>query len=236
MSPLPINTSLINILKSMKTSIYIVLLLIIFSSYNTHAADKYTPGYYIDSTQHKVEGLISFDGTDCENFLFKKQLGEKTLKINVSKCPQFHMGDHEYIAIGQVDFVTIIRKRHINKAFAELLESGNVKLYKIGLALSGMDGTHKVATAVTELSDNTAGGSMSGYLTKKRVYYYVKRDNETQYTLLEHRKSKFKAQMKAYLKDKPEIVAQLDKNKDYNFNNIELIVHAYNGNLPVNTK
>ena len=220
----------------MKTSIYLILLLIIFPFDNTHAADKYTAGYYIDSTQHKVEGLIAFDGTDCENFLFKKQLGEKTLKINVSKCPQFHMGDHEYVAIGQVDFVTIIRKRHINKAFAELLESGNVKLYKIGLALSGMDSAHKAATAVTELSDNTAGGSMSGYLTKKRVYYYVKRDNETQYALVEHRKSKFKAQMKTYLKDKPEIVAQLDKNKDYNFNNIELIVHAYNGNLPVNTK
>ena len=146
------------------------------------------------------------------------------------------MGNHEYVAIGQVDFVTIIRKRHITKAFAELLESGNVKLYKIGLALSGMDSAHKAATAVTELSDNTAGGSMSGYLTKKRVYYYVKRDNETQYALVEHRKSKFKAQMKDYLKDKPEIAAQLDKNKDYNFNNIELIVHAYNANLPVNTK
>lgn len=220
----------------MKTSIYLVLLLIIFSFDNTRAADKYTAGYYIDSTQHKIEGLIAFDGTDCENFLFKKQLGEKTLRINVTKCPQFHMGDHAYVAIGQVDFVTIIRKRHITKAFAELLESGNVKLYKINLALSGMDAAHKTAAVVTELSDNTAGGSMSGYFTKKRVYYYVKRDNEPQYTMIQHRKSKFKTQMEAYLKDKPEIVAQLDKNKDYNFNNIELIVHAYNGNLSVNTK
>jgi len=37
------------------------------------------------------------------------------------------------------------------------------------------------------------------------------------------------------LKDKPEVATQLDKNKDYNFNNIELIVHAYNGSS-VNTK
>jgi len=38
------------------------------------------------------------------------------------------------------------------------------------------------------------------------------------------------------LKDKPEVVAQLNKNKDYNFNNIELVVHAYNGNFSVNMK
>jgi len=38
------------------------------------------------------------------------------------------------------------------------------------------------------------------------------------------------------LKDKPEVVAQLDKNKDYNFNNIGMIVHAYNGNFSVNSK
>lgn len=236
LSQLPINIVLLNILKSMKTPTYLVLLLIIFSSYSARAADKYTAGYYIDSTQHKVEGLIAFDGTDCENFLFKKQLGDKTLRINVAKCPQFHMGDHEYVAIGQVDFVTIIRKRHINKAFAELLESGNVKLYMIGLALSRMDAVHKAAAVATELSDNAAGGNMSGYFTKKRIYYYVKRDIETQYTLVEHRKSKFKRQMGAYLKDKPEVVAQLNKNKDYDFNNIELIVHAYNGNLPLTTK
>ncbi|SDP91516.1 hypothetical protein SAMN05428975_3569 [Mucilaginibacter sp. OK268] len=37
------------------------------------------------------------------------------------------------------------------------------------------------------------------------------------------------------LKDKPEVATQLDKNKDYNFNNIGMIVHAYNGNLPVTT-
>ena len=36
--------------------------------------------------------------------------------------------------------------------------------------------------------------------------------------------------------DKPEIVVQPDKNKDYNFNNIELMVHAYNGNLSVTKK
>jgi hypothetical protein len=36
--------------------------------------------------------------------------------------------------------------------------------------------------------------------------------------------------------DKPEIVVQPDKNKNYDFNNIGMIVHAYNGNLLVNTK
>ena len=220
----------------MKTPIYLVLLLIIFSLSNTYAADKYAAGYYIDSTQHKVEGLISFDGSDCENFLFKKQLGDKTLKINVTKCPQFDVGGHEYVALSQVDYVVIFRKRHINKAFAELLESGNVKLYMIGLALSRMDSGHKIAAVATEVTDNTKGSDMSGYFTKKRIYYYVKRDNETQYTLVQHRKSKFKKQMESYLKDKPQIVAQLDKNKDYDFNNIELIIHAYNGNSTVNTK
>ncbi len=236
LSQLPINMVLLNILKSMKTSIYLVLLLIIFSFDNTYAADKYTAGYYIDSTQHKVEGLISFDGSDCENFLFKKQLGDKTLKINVAKCPQFEVGGHEYVAISQVDYVVIFRKRHIDKAYAELLESGNVKLYMIGLALSRMDKVHHVAAVATEVADNTKGSDMSGYFTKKRIYYYVKRDSENKYTLVDHHKGKFKNQMEAYLKDKPEIVAQLDKNKDYNFNNIELIVHAYNENSPVHTK
>ncbi|MDN5288930.1 MAG: hypothetical protein JWR38_5204 [Mucilaginibacter sp.] len=220
----------------MKTPIYIVLLLVIFLAYKSHAADrgKFAQGYYLDSTQHKIEGLICFDGTDCESFLFKKDLGEKAVKINVNQCSKFGIGEHQYETISQIDFVTIIRKRHISKAFAELLESGNVKLYKIGLALSSMDAAHKVTTTVTELSDNTAGGNMSGYLRKARVYYYVRRDGEDKYTRVESRKSKFKAQMEDYLKDKPEIVALLKNNKNYNFNNIEVIIHSYNRGLPEN--
>jgi hypothetical protein len=219
----------------MKTPIYIILLVAIFSSYKSHAADggKYVQGYYLDSALHKIEGLISFDGTDCENFFFKKELGDKATKINVAQCSRFVISDHQYVTISQIDFVTLVRKRHINKAFAELLEPGNVKLYKISLSLSSVDRAHKVTAVVTEISDNTSGGSMSGYLTKSRIYYYVKRDSEDKYTRVEKRKSKFKAQMVDYLRDKPEIVAQLKSNKDYNFNNIEVVIKTYNGGLPV---
>jgi hypothetical protein len=214
----------------MKAPIYIILLFVIFSSNKSHATDKgkYVQGYYLDSALNKVEGLISFDGTDCENFFFKKELGDKAAKINVAQCSRFVISDHQYVTISQIDFVTLVRKRHINKAFAELLEPGNVKLYRISLSLSSMDRAHKVTTAVTELSDNTAGGNMSGYLTKNRVYYYVKRDSEDKYTRIQSRKSKFKTQMTEYLKDKPEIVSQLKNNKDYSFNNIEVIIHNYN--------
>ena len=220
----------------MKTPICIILILFILPTFKGHAANggKYVQGYYLDSTQHKIEGLISFDGTDCESFLFKKDLGDKTVKVNVNQCSKFGIGEHQYEAISQIDFVTIVRKRHINKAFAELLESGNVKLYKISLALSSMDATHRVATVVTEISDNSAGGSMSGYFKKARIYYYVRRDGEDKYTRVQSRKSKFKAQMEDYLKDKPEVVAQLKSNKDYNFNNIEVIIHTYNRGLDAN--
>jgi hypothetical protein len=38
------------------------------------------------------------------------------------------------------------------------------------------------------------------------------------------------------LKDKPKVATQLDKNKDYNFNKIRVMVHTYNRNLPVTKK
>ncbi|QNK63883.1 hypothetical protein H7F33_05145 [Pedobacter sp. PAMC26386] len=215
-------------MKCKKTFLYLMLLLIYlpFSGWAGNI-EKYQQGYYLDSVQHKIEGLIAFDGSSCQYFFFKKKLGDKETKVNVAQCSRFDIGEHVFERIDHIDFVTMVRKRPIDSAFAELLENGTVKLYKISLELSKMDGAHKMSSTAAQLS-GTDGGGLSGYLTKTRVYYYMKRDNETKYTRVESRKSKFKPQMEAYLKDKADVIAQLKNNKDYSYNNLELILKDYN--------
>lgn len=197
------------------------------NGYAAGGKTKYLHGYFLDSAQHKMEGLIAFDGTDCENFLFKKQLGEKAVSINAAKCSQFKMGDHLYQTIDHIDFVVFIRKRPLTRAFAEVLDTGKVKLYRVTLSLSSRDKVHKISSSAVELSGSDGSG-LSGYLSKVRNFYFVKRDTEEKYTRLESRNSKFKHQLKTYLEDRPDVLAALKSNKDYTYNNIEEIIHTYN--------
>lgn len=213
----------------MKKLIYLLLLIAVLPVVAKAAAkEKFLKGYYIDSLKNKVEGLIAFDGSDCQNFSFKKQLGEKSTVINVTKCSGFGIGPRVFEVIDDIDFVTLVRKRPITKAFAELIETGSVKLYKMSLELSSMDKTHKISSLALQTSGSSETGGLSSYLTKDRIYYYLKRTGENKYLRVETRKSKFKKQLQDYLKDRPEIAAKIAKNKDYSYNNIELIVHAYN--------
>ncbi|ASW74575.1 hypothetical protein IQ37_04145 [Chryseobacterium piperi] len=209
--------------------------LILFYSFLPHTykghvfgdKNKYLHGYFIDSAQHKVEGLISFNESDCENFLFKKELGEKPVSINVAKCSSFKMGDNRFQTIENINFVVFMRKRVINRAFAKILDTGNVKLYKVTLALSSRDKVHKISSSVADLS-GSEGSSLSGYLKKVRTFYFVKRDKEKMYVRLESKKSKFINQLKTYLADSPVVLAALKSNKDFTYNNIEEIIHIYN--------
>jgi hypothetical protein len=190
--------------------------------------DKYEKGYYIDSTHNQVPGFIAFDGSSCYVFLFKKELGDKATMVTVAECSGFQTGNRTFRAIDGNDFVIWVRKRPLKRAFAELVDDGEIQLYKLSLELATMDAVHKVTNKSASVAGGDVGKGVTGYLGKKRIYYFLKKQTTDEYTRIESRKSHFRRQMEEYLANDTALIMKLDKNKDYSYNNIEAVIQEYN--------
>jgi hypothetical protein len=209
-------------------SIVLVLLLLPHASSALGHKDKYQQGYYLDSTNQRVEGLISFDDANCLAFLFKKQLGDKEVEITAAICNGFAVAHRTFAAIDNIDYVVWIRKRPLKRAFAEQVEDGQVHLYKLNLELGKIDQVHKITAITAKVAGNEAG---SGYLGKDRIYYFVKRADENNYTRIEKKKSTLQHQLETYLHNDATLVQKINNNKDYSYTNIEAIIHEYNEDM-----
>lgn len=179
-------------------------------------AEDYEEGYYIQHGK-QVDGYIYYSFTEYNQFYFRATLKDKPRKMTCKDAQAFSFRNRNFFVQYGVRLQSGSLSVHSGDAFAELIIEGVLSLYKIYSEI----GNGSVIFAGQD--PFMVGPSNTRVFTD---YLLVKKSNKT-FVRGHHNKGKFKKEVGAFLKDRPDIVTKIEEGK-YNQGNIEDLVDDYN--------
>jgi hypothetical protein len=169
---------------------------------------NFLQGYYYDTDNNCIDGLIRFEFNQDNFFLFKNTYGDKTQKIKAKEMTGFVVLTDSFAIIRDFEIDSIFSRAkplRFKEGFSQVLETGEVNLYKHQAVIN-----YRIVNTFL-LSRNSEG------LNK----YFTIRKRDTNW---------FAIEVAAYLKDDEELSKAI-KNKEMRFSELRQIVKRYNRNF-----
>jgi hypothetical protein len=154
-----------------------------------------------------VEGYIYFSYDTYEKFSFKKNLDQKKSTIKADECAGFFVEGKTFKVLRGINLKVGIWNLFAEKAFAEMVIEGRVRLYKV----YSMVGNANMR--------NPGGIDVANYILEK--------NNSGSYVLAHPKKGKFKNEMADFFKNQQDIAGKME-NGAYTIKNMESLVKDYN--------